>query len=221
MAGMGRIESDDTTRWSSFDGVSSQDHETTACVDDGSAAGDGQGASVDRLASPYAEVGVTPSGDGVYAGAAVLKGRDAKSGVGVEIMGVSGQAGAQNEVSWTEARLSASATLPAHVSGTIDVLTAHAGVGTHNADGSRGLNVGMTGIGVGAEGTVEISGWSGTLGASLGLGAEASVGLRDADHDGRAEICARAVFAWWTVGGCAELPFESRALIPDDGRSDP
>ena len=219
MAGTERIGSDDR-RWSGLDGASSQDQGTTACVADATTAGDGHGESVDRLASPYADTGVTTSGDIAYAGAALLKGRDAKSGLGVEVIGISGQAGAQNEVSLVEARLSASTTLPAHLSGTIDVLTAHGGAGTYNTDGSRGLNVGMTAIGVGAEGTVEISGWSGTLGASLGVGAEASIGLRDADQDGRAEICARAVFAWWTVGGCAELPFESRALIPNKGGSD-
>lgn len=219
MAGTGRIEGDDTTRWSGLDGAPSTESDG-ATIAAGTTLGGGTTACVDGPPAPCADAGLTPDGDGVYAGVALLRGRDAKTGVGVEVMSVSGQVGAQTELSWTEARLTASTVVPVKVTGTVDIITAHAGAGTHNADGSRGLNVGITGIGVGAEGTAEVSGWSGTLGASLGLGAEASIGLRDTDGDGHAEVCARAVFAWWTVGGCAELPFESRALIPKSGGND-
>jgi hypothetical protein len=206
MAGTGRIESDDSNRWSSFDGGSSQASDgAAACVDNGTPPRD--------EAAPYGDAGTTPTGDGVFAGAAMLKGRDARTGIGVEVMSVSGQVGAQNEVSLVEARLT-TPKIPTSVTGTVDVLTAHLGAGTRNADGSRGLNVGATAIGVGAEATIEGSGWSFTAGASLGVGGEASIGLRDADQDGHAEICVRAVFSWWTLGGCAELPFESRALAP-------
>jgi hypothetical protein len=45
-----------------------------------------------------------------------------------------------------------------------------------------------------------------TLGASAGIGLHLSVGLRDADHDGKPAICARVV-EWFTLAGCIELPW--------------
>jgi hypothetical protein len=212
MAGTGRIDGDDTTRWNNYDDASHEpDSAASICVETGAGA---DSATISEHPGAVAGAGITESGDGVHAEVALLKGRDARTGVGVEVMSASAQIGAQNEVSLALARLTGS-NAPGSATGSIDVLTARLAAGTRNVDGSRGLNAGATAIGVGIEGTLQGAGWSGTAGASLGLGAEASIGLRDADGDGHAEVCARAVFAWWTLGGCAELPFESRALIPD------
>jgi hypothetical protein len=151
----------------------------------------------------------------VFAGVAALKGRDERAGVEIEVFTASAQTGGQREVQVGMARVGASSDDGRHTV-EVDVFTAKAGMGMHNSDGSFGWNIGVTAVAVGFEGTVPVgSGSSLTAGASIGPpGLEASIGVRDIDGDQRPEVCARAVFAWWTVGACAELPLVAPALVP-------
>jgi hypothetical protein len=162
----------------------------------------------------YAEAGTTASGDSVFAGAALLKGRDDRTGVQVDVFTCSVQAGGQLEAQFGLARIGASSDDGRHSIG-LDVFTGKASMGVHNTDGSFGWNAGVTGVAVGVEGTTAIgTGSSLTAGASIGLGVEGSVGWRDVDGDKQPELCTRVVYAWWTLGGCLEMPFTAPELSP-------
>ncbi len=88
-----------------------------------------------------------------------------------------------------------------------EVLSVGAELGTRNADGSKGVGIGLGAVLTGVEATVHLGrDNSVTLGTSAGVGAHFSVGLRDADHDGKPELCAR-VTEFLTVAACIELPF--------------
>jgi hypothetical protein len=97
----------------------------------------------------------------------------------------------------------------------MDVFTARAAMGVHNADGSFGWNAGATATAIGGEGTVQFGSASSlTAGASVGIGLEGSLGFRDADGDKAPELCGRAVMGWATLGLCLEAPFEAPDLAP-------
>ena len=169
-----------------------------------------------RQASPYAEMNITPSGDSIYMAGAAIKGRESNSGIEVEVFTASAQVGGQVEAQLGAARLGASDDAGANSVG-IDVFTAHAAMGVHNADGSLGWNAGATAVAIGAEGTVRFGSASSlTAGASIGVGFEGSIGFRDADGDNHPELCGRAVVGWATLGLCLEMPFEAPGLSPAD-----
>jgi hypothetical protein len=89
----------------------------------------------------------------------------------------------------------------------VDLLSAAAEIGTNNPDGSAGFGIGASIELAGVEGTANLDGANSiTFGVSAGAGLHLSVGLRDTDHDGKREVCAR-VFDVLTLGGCFELPF--------------
>ncbi|MCP3169630.1 hypothetical protein [Myxococcus qinghaiensis] len=90
-----------------------------------------------------------------------------------------------------------------------EIFTARANLGIRNSDGSVGINAGATATIVGGEVNLGHGGNSLTLGAAFGLGAEGSAGIRDVDHDGRIEQCARGSIGAFTVGGCIEQPYKS------------
>lgn len=151
---------------------------------------------------PYADAGVTGSGDAVHAGAAALKGRDpANYGLEVEVFSVSGQVGGEMEAQGALARLGLSGT---RGSVTAEFLTARAHGGSHNDDGSTGVNVGAGATGAGVEGTLALGESSITGGVALSLGASASLGVRDQDGDGAIEVCAKVSVGFATLGFCAE-----------------
>jgi hypothetical protein len=156
--------------------------------------------------APYAHAGVTTSGDSVYAAAAAIKGRDARTGIETEIFSVSGQVGGENEVQAGMARIGVSSDSGTH-SATMDIFTARASGGAHNADGSTGINAGAMATVVGIEGTTGYSGNSITGGLSFSAGAEGSIGVRDADGDGSSDLCARVSVMFFTLGACVESPF--------------
>jgi len=146
---------------------------------------------------PVAHAGLTPSHDGVEVDLAFHK----TPGTTVAEVGV--QASAQ--------QIGPHATL-AHkqlqtkiagvdVSVSADAGSVEYGPGVKNADGSKGLHVGGNATTVGAEVTLHKQGvGSVTAGASGGLSAEASVGVK---KDGNAyEACGRVSAAWFTVGVC-------------------
>jgi hypothetical protein len=153
--------------------------------------------------APYADAGITGAGDSVYASAALVKGRDPKSGLEAEVLSVSAQVGAQTELQAGLVRLGTS---NARGSATIEAFTARVSAGIHNDDGSTGLNFAVQEVAVGDEatfGTVN----SLTLGASAGAGLAASAGKRDLDNDGHAEYCIRGSYLEFTGGLCIETPF--------------
>jgi hypothetical protein len=156
--------------------------------------------------APYADAGVTSSGDSVFAGAAAIKGRDPNTGIEAEIFTISGQVGAQNEVQVGMARVGASSDDGRQSIG-MDVFTARAMVGIHNPDGSVGLNAGAMATAIGVEGTANYSGNSITGGLSLSAGAEGHIGIRDSDGDGSSELSVRVSVMFFTIGFAIENPF--------------
>lgn len=139
--------------------------------------------------APYAEAGST--GDySLYAGAAAIKGRDSQTGIEAEVYSASVQIGAQTEAQVAMARIGWSSDTGAN-NATMDVMTAAAGAGIHNLDGSTGVNARAMATAVGVEGTLSTGATGVTLGASIGVGAGASVGTRDADNDGYGELAIR------------------------------
>lgn len=152
---------------------------------------------------PYASAGWVGDHSGTYAGVALLKGRDPKSGLDVEVLSASVQSGSQIEVQAGLVRLGKST--PQGSVG-VEVMTARANYGSHNDDGSVGLNIGAQATAIGAEGTYG-SATSATVGVSAGVGAAGSFGVRDLDEDGNDEICAKVSYGPLTLGACIEMPF--------------
>lgn len=160
--------------------------------------------------SPYSDYGVTSSGDAVFASGALLKGRDPKTGIEVDLLSASMQVGLETEL---QARLVSvgGSSDDGTKSGGMDIVSARAAVGIHNPDGSTGLNVSLSGniIGVQISGTHD--GEGGALGVGAGVGAEGFVGFGDSDSDGRPEFSARfsgKVLGAFTIGRTWEFPFQ-------------
>lgn len=156
----------------------------------------------ERNLAPYANAGVTGSGDSLFAGVAVLKGSVPKSNGQVEAFTVSGQIGAQ-----TEAQLGFQRVAGAHgaLGGGVEIFTARANIGIHNDDGSTGFNVGAGATAVGFEGSYGGAN-SFSYGVAASVGASVSLGVRDVDRDGNSELCGRASIGPITVGICLENP---------------
>ena len=85
-----------------------------------------------------------------------------------------------------------------------DVGVFRANIGVHNDDGSVGHNIGLMAEAAGLEATVTTPVASVTLGASVSDGIAGSSGVRDADHDGKPEYCAKVSIPAFTVGACLE-----------------
>jgi hypothetical protein len=149
--------------------------------------------------------GVTADGSR-YEIAGLLYGHDAATGLSGEYGVVATQKGRQNEVQFTGARAGIQSRSGDALS--VEALTAQAGSGIHNKDGSTGGNVSVGATLVGAEGTVNLGGNCVTLGASLGATLETSVGTRDGDHDGNTEYCFRVAIPVFPISGgaCVEVP---------------
>jgi hypothetical protein len=146
----------------------------------------------------YADAGITSSHDTAYAGAAVLKGHDPKTGVDLELLSVSAQVGGENEVQAGLLRVGVSGS---HGSSGAEFLTARAGAGAHNDDGSVGFNAGASATAAGVESTLSLGDGSLTLGLAWSVGASLSVGVRDIDVD--TELCVKASYGPLTLGFCA------------------
>jgi hypothetical protein len=156
----------------------------------------------DLRAGPYVTAGRTHDGKSEFSSAAVLHGTTAE-GVAGEIASVSIQGGEQTEVQATAVRLGVRGQ---NADATIEAFTASAHIGIENSDGSRGFNAGASATAAGAEVTVKRDGSSATIGVVAGAGGEAHVGLRDADGDGRVELCVRLGAMFLIAGGCYESP---------------
>lgn len=160
----------------------------------------------ERDFGPYATAGRTHDGNNVFAGAAVAKGK-LGGGFEGEKYSASIQAGLQNEVQVTGARITYAGQ---NVSVTVESATANVHAGIENSDGSRGLNAGAGATLGSAEMTVKHEGSSATVGISKGIGAEAHVGVRDEDADGRPELCVRVAAGIVIAGACFEAPIVIR-----------
>ncbi len=167
-----------------------------------SAANNNAQRTTERKLAPYVDAGVTAAGDSLFAGAALLKGRDPKSGGEVEVLSASAQIGAQTEVQLGFQRVAGT---HGPLSGGVETFSAKASVGIHNDDGSTGFNVGAGATAVGFEGSVGGASRL-TNGVAAGVGGGVSVGVRDVDGDDNRELCARVSIGPVTVGACLESP---------------
>jgi hypothetical protein len=82
--------------------------------------------------------------------------------------------------------------------------SARANLGEHNDDGSLGGNLGSGATLAGTEATLDTPYGSLTYGESIGLSVGGSMGVRDADHDGKLEFCGKFSIPAFTVGACVE-----------------
>jgi hypothetical protein len=137
----------------------------------------------------------------VYAGAALLKGRDPAGGA-IEVLSASVQVGAQTELQVGFQRVAGSR---GALTGSVETFALRANVGIHNDDGSVGFNIGAGATAVGFEGSAGGAS-SVTYGVGAGVGAGASIGARDVDRDGKTELCGRLSLGPVTVGVCLEKP---------------
>jgi len=85
-----------------------------------------------------------------------------------------------------------------------DVGVFRANHGVLNDDGSVGHHIGLSAEAAGLEATITTPVASITLGASISEGLAASSGVRDADHDGKPEYCAKVSIPAFTLGYCLE-----------------
>jgi hypothetical protein len=157
--------------------------------------------------APYARAGVTSSGMSAHAGVALVKGSDQASGVQLEVMSASAQVGIQNEAQAAAFRITVPLD-PGAISVTVDAATAKVNAGVVNGDGSVGMNAGAAATLIGAEVTLG-GATSVTVGGGIGVGTEASLGIRDSDDDGNPEVCIKlgvGLVAKVAVGGCIEFP---------------
>jgi hypothetical protein len=138
----------------------------------------------------------------LYVGASALKGHDPR-GIDVEVFSVSAHAG-DHEIAAQGAMARMGTTIQDHLTVGGEVFTAQARAGTENSDGSTGFGYGAGYAIAGAEATVSYSGYSLTGGASFGVAYGVSSGIRDADHDGKPELCARVDFGVGALGACIE-----------------
>ena len=150
----------------------------------------------------HGDAGVTEDGE-YYAEGALLKGKQGT--LQAEILGVHGQVGMQSEVGATLARLSI------HDDGgdtTLEALTLNASWGSQQAKDGRGAGQGSYGVAanaLGVETTRELDGGhSVTLGVSAGLSAKLDLDVKDTDHDGHAEECAKISLGPVSLGACVE-----------------
>jgi hypothetical protein len=156
-----------------------------------------------REMNSYAQAGYTNQGNS-YAGAAIVSGRDPDSGIFAEIGTVSAQAGLhQVEVQGGLARVGGQSD-DGQNSVSAEFLTGRFNLGTHNDDGSKGLNVGGQLTIAAYQETVGVNGNGLTVGVSAGIGAAGSAGYRDADGDGYRELCKSASVMFLTFGTCIE-----------------
>jgi hypothetical protein len=151
---------------------------------------------------PRAELHVEPGE--YYAGAFALRGRDAESGVEVEVFSASIHEGAEDRAFQIGMARVGASTDDGHFSARSEVLTAQARAGFNNPDGSSGIGASMGATVVSAEATATLGPVSLTVGASIGSTVGASLGVRDGDGDGKPEVCGRVEFGVGTVGLCVE-----------------
>jgi hypothetical protein len=155
-----------------------------------------------------ASSGAVPGGSYGVAGSLVkadiasglLKGSNAELGT------VSVQYGKDNDVQLVGARATVVVNGGAgySLSVTADAAVARANLGENNDDGSLGGNIGSGAELVGLEATINTPAGSLTFGQSVSMSLSGSMGVRDVDHDGELEFCAKFSVPLYTIGACVE-----------------
>lgn len=157
----------------------------------------------ERVAQTPLELGHTASGvtenGSVFASAALLYGR--AGDFSLEVGSCSIQDGAQTEAQCALLRVTRQGA-DGH-SETLELLSAQAGAGSHNKDGSIGSNASAGASLFGLETTTRLGSGSATVGVAFGPALDASSGVRDSDGDGALERCLRAGTTA-LGGGCVE-----------------
>jgi hypothetical protein len=146
----------------------------------------------------------------VFAEASLLHGRDSRNGLEVSAFDVSGEASSDKidlQFQGTMGHLGISSD-DGRTALRGDVFAATAHLGTKNADGSEGFNIGGGATVLSIEGTVPIGdSVTATVGVAMSAGASVSLGVRDADHDGKIEYCGHVEVLFGIAGLCVENPF--------------
>src|SRR5690606_37834581 len=135
-------------------------------------------ASQVELEPLHVAYGQTENGS-YYVNVALLYGKDPHTGVVLEVGSLSAQIGRQTEIQGAVLRKTT-----AHADGssvTLEYGTGQVSAGTHNRDGSRGLNVSGGFAESGVEITRNFRGSSATVSAANGKAFELSIGVRDSD----------------------------------------
>jgi hypothetical protein len=126
-------------------------------------------------------------------------------GSGDEVLSASRQFGTDTDLQVTVARQTEAISHAGYglrLNGEVGAVRAN--LGEHNDDGSEGLDAGLVADLAGAELTVFTPAWSLTGGVSISAGVSGHIGWRDADHDGKPELCAKISIPEFTVGACVE-----------------
>lgn len=126
-------------------------------------------------------------------------------GSGATVLGASLKKGVDKDLQLTAVRSNFSIEQAGYgfsLSGDAGAFRANSGV--HNDDGSVGKNVGLIAEAAGLEATLASPLGSITLGAGVSIGVAGSSGVRDADHDGKPEYCAKLSIPALTLGYCLE-----------------
>lgn len=165
---------------------------------------------------PVFEYGVDNSGH-IHAHAAAISGQNSETGVDAELLGVSVETGEgyfhNSNIVMGKVGITNKEGDSAH----IEVFAGHEGVGTHNADGSEGGHAELIASLVSVEGTLSSGGNSISAGLAIGVGAAASMGYRDQDHDGNLEGCASvSPGGFFSVGACLELPSDVSDYVKEN-----
>lgn len=151
---------------------------------------------------PYFAAGSTHNAHSVFMGGAATKGTT-DGVIEAEAVSLSVQAGLQNEAQAGVARVGV---VTDHVSANVETLTLKAHAGIDNADGSIGLNAGVSASFVSSEVTAKYGGNSITIAAGAGAEVGGHIGIRDINKDGRPEFCVRWALGTFSLGGCVESP---------------
>ncbi|MET0794224.1 MAG: hypothetical protein ABW061_22065 [Polyangiaceae bacterium] len=127
-------------------------------------------------------------------------------GSGTEVGNVSASAGTDADLQFSARKNTLSMTSGGyHLSVVTDVASGRVNLGEHNDDGSIGGNIGAGGDLAGTEATLDTPGGNSfSYGASQSAGASGSIGVRDANHDGRPEFCAKFSLPAFTLGACIQ-----------------
>jgi hypothetical protein len=151
--------------------------------------------------------GAVPGG-GSYRVAASLVEAEIKSGPlegNAERGTVSVQYGRDNDVQVVGARETLTVSHAGYgLSVTGEAGVARANLGENNDDGSLGGNLGAGAELVGGEATINTPAGSLTGGLSVSMSVSGSIGVRDVDHDGEPEFCAKFSVPAFTLGACVE-----------------
>lgn len=168
-------------------------------------------ASAIVLASPRVLVtssGAVPGGGSYRVAGSLLKDEiktGALAGSNTELGTVSVQYGKDNDVQLVGGRR----TMMVNGGGfglsvTTEVGLVRANLGENNDDGSVGGNIGAGAELAGGEATLSAPFGSLTGGLSVSLSLSGSMGVRDADHDGKEEYCGKFSIPAYTLGACIE-----------------